>query len=83
MGTLLTTGALHTEGSDYPSAPPTPSPPRSVVTDVIHLDSKKLHYYKGDYDTFERTRAERRRHAERAQEAGDVRRKHVQAFIDK
>ncbi len=55
----------------------------SVVTDVVHLDAKKLNYYKGDYDTFERSRAERRRHAERASESQDVRRKHVQAFIDK
>lgn len=55
----------------------------NVVTDIVHLDNKKLVYYKGDYDTFERTRAEKRRHAEKAAESQDMRRRHVQAFIDK
>ncbi|KAM0852648.1 hypothetical protein ACQ4PT_051617 [Festuca glaucescens] len=30
----------------------------TVVTDILHLHGKKLHAYKGDYDTFERTREE-------------------------
>ena len=55
----------------------------NVCTDIMHLTNKKLEYYKGDYDTFERTRAERAKHAERAGEAAESRRKHVQAFIDK
>lgn len=55
----------------------------TVVTDVIFLTNKKLEYYKGDYDTFERTRSERAKNAARASEAQDARRAHVQAFIDR
>lgn len=55
----------------------------TVATDVIFLHEKKLEYYRGNYDTFERTRAEKQRHAEKAMEAADVRRKHIQSFIDK
>ena len=51
-----------------PAHPPPPCPPPPN---------------RGDYDSFERTRAERAKHAERAGEAADSRRKHVQAFIDK
>jgi ATP-binding cassette subfamily F protein 3 len=29
----------------------------TVTTDTIHFFEKKLIYYKGDYDTFEKTRA--------------------------
>lgn len=39
--------------------------------------------YKGDYSTFEGTRAERVRNANRAAESASVRRAEVQAFIDK
>jgi len=55
----------------------------TVVTDVIFLTNKKLEYYKGDYDTFERTRSERAKNAARASDAQDARRAHVQAFIDR
>jgi ATP-binding cassette subfamily F protein 3 len=54
-----------------------------VITDVIHLHNKTLAYYKGDYDTFERTRAERRRHQEKAIESQEMRRQHIQSFVDK
>lgn len=30
----------------------------SVSTDIIHIHSKKLHYYKGNYDSFKKTFAE-------------------------
>ncbi len=30
----------------------------SVVTDVVHMQNKKLIRYKGDYDTFEKMRME-------------------------
>jgi ATP-binding cassette subfamily F protein 3 len=55
----------------------------AVVTDVIHLSNRKLEYYKGDYETFERTRAEKAKQAARKSEASDARRAHVQAFIDR
>ena len=50
----------------------------AVSTDVIHLHNKKLEYYKGDYDTFETVRAERRKQQERATESNDMRRAHIQ-----
>lgn len=31
----------------------------NVITDVIHFENKALTYYKGDYDTFEKTRIEK------------------------
>lgn len=54
-----------------------------VCTDIIHLNNKKLDYYKGDYDTYEKTRAEKMRCLAKQTEAADLRRKHVQSFIDK
>lgn len=72
---------------DYPATAVVVSHDRrflnAVVTDIVHLEHKRLTYYKGDYDTFEITRAERRKCGERAAEAADAKRKHVQAFIDK
>jgi len=55
----------------------------AVVTDVIHLQDKKLTPYHGNYDTFERTRNERLRNQEKAHEAQEAHRKHVQTFIDR
>jgi len=55
----------------------------AVCTDIIHLYNKLLTYWKGDYDTFERTRAEKQRCLVKSAEAADLRRAHIQAFIDK
>eukprot|EP00249_Psilotum_nudum_P023811 c28989_g1_i1 orf=609-2861(+) len=55
----------------------------TVVTDIIHLQGQKLSTYKGDYDTFERTRAERLRNQQKAHESNERTRAHMQAFIDK
>mmetsp|Transcript_18986 Transcript_18986/g.32470 ORF Transcript_18986/g.32470 Transcript_18986/m.32470 type:complete len:755 (+) Transcript_18986:110-2374(+) len=54
-----------------------------VCTDILHLHSQKLASYKGDYDTFENTVAERTRNARKAAEAQDLKRKHIQTFIDR
>ena len=55
----------------------------AVVEEIVHIDGGKLVMYRGDYDRFERTRAERL--ALRAAEAVKqiAQRKHVQAFIDR
>ncbi|MES1922443.1 hypothetical protein MHBO_003958, partial [Bonamia ostreae] len=37
-----------------------------VCTDIIHIEDRKLKYYKGDYDTFERVRKEQRKQAKTA-----------------
>eukprot|EP01083_Nonionella_stella_P009446 27213_1 len=38
----------------------------SVCTDIIHIENKKLLYYKGDYDSFERVRGEHRKQSKTA-----------------
>ena len=55
----------------------------AVCTDIVHLQSRKLAVYRGDYSTFEGTRAELARTLTRQAEAASVRRAQVQAFIDK
>lgn len=55
----------------------------SVVTDVLHLTNQKIISYKGDYDTFERTRNEKIRNQVKAKEANERTRAHIQNFIYK
>uniref|UniRef100_A0A6N2M3V0 ABC transporter domain-containing protein n=1 Tax=Salix viminalis TaxID=40686 RepID=A0A6N2M3V0_SALVM len=54
-----------------------------VVTDILHLQGQKLTAYKGDYDTFERTREEQLKNQRKAVEANEKSRAHMQTFIDK
>jgi ATPase subunit of ABC transporter with duplicated ATPase domains len=49
-----------------------------VVTDILHLQNQKIVTYKGDYDTFERTRDERIRNQMKAHEANERTRGHIQ-----
>lgn len=55
----------------------------TVVTDVIHLHGQQLITYKGDYDAFERAREEALKNQQKAIEANERSRAHMQAFIDK
>ncbi|KAJ7952180.1 ABC transporter F family-like protein [Quillaja saponaria] len=55
----------------------------TVVTDILHLHGQKLNAYKGDYDTFERTREEQLKNQQKAFEANERARAHMQTFIDK
>ncbi|XP_017436410.1 ABC transporter F family member 3 [Vigna angularis] len=55
----------------------------TVVTDIIHLQNQKLTTYKGNYDTFERTREEQIKNQQKALEANERARSHMQTFIDK
>ncbi|WCJ26568.1 ATP-binding cassette sub-family F member 3 [Euphorbia peplus] len=55
----------------------------TVVTDILHLHSQKLTAYKGDYDTFERTRMEQIKNQQKAFESSEKARQHMQSFIDK
>ncbi|KAK1308001.1 ABC transporter F family member 3 [Acorus calamus] len=55
----------------------------TVVTDIIHLHGQKLITYKGDYDTFERTREEQLKNQQKAFESSEKAKAHMQAFIDK
>lgn len=52
-----------------------------VVTDILHLQNQKLMTYKGDYDTFERTRDERLRNQQKAHEANERTRGHIQVQL--
>nr|XP_043629983.1 ABC transporter F family member 3 [Erigeron canadensis] len=55
----------------------------TVVTDILYLQNQKLTAYKGDYDTFERTRAELLKNQQKAFESNERSREHMQSFIDK
>ncbi|OMJ95296.1 hypothetical protein SteCoe_1353 [Stentor coeruleus] len=55
----------------------------SVATDIIHFHSESLHYFKGNYDDFERVRGEKLLCQRRAHDAQQARIDHVQKFIDR
>ncbi|MEQ1756129.1 MAG: ABC-F family ATP-binding cassette domain-containing protein [Micropepsaceae bacterium] len=55
----------------------------TAVDSILHLEDKKLTFYTGNYDTFERTRSERMAVAEAQRTKQDVQRKHMQAFVDR
>ncbi|PON73599.1 Phosphonate C-P lyase system [Parasponia andersonii] len=55
----------------------------TVVTDILHLHGQKLNSYKGNYDTFERTLEEQLKNQQKAFEANERSRAHMQSFIDK
>lgn len=52
-----------------------------VCTDILHLHSRKLTSYKGDFDTFERTATERLRNAKKAAEGQERQRAHMQVCV--
>ncbi|KAF3774213.1 ABC transporter F family member 3 [Nymphaea thermarum] len=49
-----------------------------VVTDILHLHGQKLTAYKGDYDTFERTRDEQLKNQQKAFESNERTKAHMQ-----
>lgn len=55
----------------------------TAVDSILHLEDKKLTFYTGNYDTFERTRSERLAVAEAQRSKQDAQRKHMQAFVDR
>lgn len=54
-----------------------------ICTDVIHVKDHKLHAYSGNYDDFEKTRRERMKEMERTVESQEMKRAHIQKFVDK
>ncbi|MEM8589531.1 MAG: ABC-F family ATP-binding cassette domain-containing protein [Pseudomonadota bacterium] len=54
-----------------------------AVERILHLDRQKLVSYAGNYDRFERTRAERQALMAAEAKKQEVRRKHMQAFVDR
>lgn len=55
----------------------------SICTDIIHLTSRTLVYYKGNYDAFERVASEKLRQQHREFEAQQAQIQHIQQFIDR
>uniref|UniRef100_A0A7S3EQX5 Probable ATP-dependent transporter ycf16 n=1 Tax=Rhodosorus marinus TaxID=101924 RepID=A0A7S3EQX5_9RHOD len=55
----------------------------SVCTDVIYIKDKQLQPYAGNYDDFEKARNERVKDMLRTAEAQEMKRKHVQKFVDR
>ncbi|NTJ42043.1 ABC-F family ATP-binding cassette domain-containing protein [Agrobacterium larrymoorei] len=55
----------------------------NAVNSIIHLDQKKLTFYRGGYDQFERQKAEADELQMKAKAKNDAARKHLQSFIDR
>jgi len=54
-----------------------------IATDIVHFDEGKLVTYKGNFDDFARTRAERLAMQAREHESMSRRCEHIQGFVDK
>ncbi|MDQ0319783.1 ATP-binding cassette subfamily F protein 3 [Pararhizobium capsulatum DSM 1112] len=55
----------------------------TAVNSIIHLDQKKLTFYRGSYDQFQRQRAEAIELQQKAKVKNEAARKHLQSFIDR
>ncbi|KAH9921341.1 P-loop containing nucleoside triphosphate hydrolase protein [Fomitopsis serialis] len=55
----------------------------AVATDIVHMHSGRLDYYKGNFTQFYSTKSERDRNLRKEYEAQMDYRKHLQAFIDR
>ncbi|TDH67403.1 hypothetical protein CCR75_000407 [Bremia lactucae] len=55
----------------------------AVTTDIVYLTHQKLVYYKGDYNTFERTMKENLRQQRKAYDAQQMKIQHMQEFIER
>lgn len=54
-----------------------------VVDEIIHFFNTKLTYYRGDFETFEKTRNEKLKQQKKQHESQKAEAAHVQKFIDK
>jgi ATP-binding cassette subfamily F protein 3 len=54
-----------------------------AVNSIVHLDSKKLTFWRGGYDQFERQLAEQLELQEKSRAKQEAHRKHLQSFIDR
>jgi ATP-binding cassette subfamily F protein 3 len=55
----------------------------TAVNSIVHLDQKKLTFYRGSYDQFERQKAEADELQMKAKAKNEAARKHLQSFIDR
>ncbi|MGB3831547.1 MAG: ABC-F family ATP-binding cassette domain-containing protein [Mesorhizobium sp.] len=54
-----------------------------AVNSIVHLDQKKLTFWRGGYDQFERQLAEQRELQEKGRVKQEAQRKHLQSFVDR
>lgn len=54
-----------------------------AVTEILHLEDRKLTLYQGGYDRFAKTRAEQRAVLAAAAKKQSARREHLQSFVDR
>ncbi|MFO1187618.1 MAG: ATP-binding cassette domain-containing protein [Alphaproteobacteria bacterium] len=54
-----------------------------IARGIVHLDHGKLYFYSGNYDTFERTRAEKRAQLVATKAKQEAARRHMQAYVDR
>jgi ATP-binding cassette subfamily F protein 3 len=54
-----------------------------AVDSIVHLDQKKLTFWRGGYDQFERQRAEKLELQEKGRVKQEAHRKHLQSFVDR
>ena len=55
----------------------------ACVDHILHLDSRQLTFYTGNYDWFEKMRAERMAQSKAEASKVDAKRKHLQSFVDR
>ncbi|WP_062226214.1 ABC-F family ATP-binding cassette domain-containing protein [Aureimonas frigidaquae] len=55
----------------------------NAVDSIIHLDQKKLNFYRGSYDSFERQRAEKLELMQKQIVKQQAERKHMEAFVER
>ena len=55
----------------------------ATTEEIIHFQDQKLTYYKGNFEQFEKTKAERDRNTKKAREGQLDKISHIQKFIDK
>jgi ATP-binding cassette, subfamily F, member 3 len=54
-----------------------------AVNSIVHLDQKKLTFWRGGYDQFERQRSEQLELQEKSRVKQEAQRKHLQSFVDR
>ncbi|PWJ85188.1 ATP-binding cassette subfamily F protein 3 [Pseudaminobacter salicylatoxidans] len=54
-----------------------------AVNSIVYLDQKKLTFWRGGYDQFERQLAEQRELQEKGRAKQEAQRKHLQSFVDR
>ena len=54
-----------------------------AVNNIVHLDQKKLTFWRGGYDQFERQRSEQLEHLEKARVKQEAHRKHMESFVER